>query len=127
MYLPSAFRPEMAYINAKGWGQNIVLSQFIRKFAYGKQAIEVMTMSILPLQCFPMKSYCVDLYAILCTMFHRYGLYRVEFLFQFIRQIIVHADLLIRAMPFLKIILHHNLTVKLKFFIYQALSFFPLP
>lgn len=32
------------------------------------------------------------LYAILCTMFHRYGLYRVEFLFKLVRQIKAHDD-----------------------------------
>ncbi len=31
------------------------------------------------------------LYAILCTMFHRNGLYRVQFLFRLIRQVEIHT------------------------------------
>jgi hypothetical protein len=53
VYLPSAFRPGLAYGNAKGWGQNIVLSLFKRKFAHGKQAIKVVAKSPLLIAMFP--------------------------------------------------------------------------
>ena len=46
------------------------------------------------------------LYAILCTMFHRNGLYRVQFLFRLIGQIKIHFGSPLREIPTPTIILH---------------------
>mgnify|MGYP006924743170 CR=1 FL=1 len=43
------------------------------------------------------------LYAILCTMFHRFGLYRVDSLFTFICQMKIH-----KYTPKNDILLHHD-------------------
>lgn len=49
--------------------------------------------------------------AILCTMFHRYGLYRAELPCKLICYIIVHDDSPFRALPLTLIILHQKSSV----------------
>lgn len=79
MYLPSA--SGIAAQKTKGYGQNIVHS-LIHIITAWKAIISKWVYN--PPLWLPDEIEMRHLYAILCTMFHRYGLYRADFLFTLI-------------------------------------------
>lgn len=93
--MPSALNGSVDRYKVKGYRQNIVhsLSQCARrrtlKSAHRKQAISTPHCGI-AIALFPDEILIRCLCAILCTMFHRYGLYRDQFSCEFVGQINIH-------------------------------------
>ena len=83
MHLPSAIKNQKDFLTLQKAMDKTLSTAFYARITTGKRAIKqaaAYTSASRLLLCFPMKSQKRIRYAVLCTMFHRYELYRALFL-----------------------------------------------